>query len=234
MKRKVITIDGLAACGKSTIAKDLANRLGFVFFSSGLLYRAVGYLALINKIDFSDEISLVKIIQQSKIELKHSSSGENLVLLDGIDISEKIRTPEVSEATSSCAQLKLVREALLDAQRNAFINNNIVTEGRDMGTVIFPEADLKFFIKTDEDILIDRRLRQLYGDYEKLSEEEVNVLKLKMKKEIKDRNLRDQLRDNSPTVPANDAIIVDNSGKTLTETLDFVYHIASRELCSSK
>lgn len=230
MARKVITIDGLAASGKSTIAKHLADKLGYVFLSSGMLYRAVGLLALENSIDFEDVNLLVNKIKESKIDLKIDESGEAQLFLNNKNVTEKVRAPEVSEAASSTAKHEPVRAALLDSQRGAYTGSNIVVEGRDMGTVVFPDANLKFFIKCDENTLINRRLNQLYGNMENLPQEEANLLKSKMKMEIQERNKRDIERKVSPTIPAKEAIIVDNSSKTLTELLDFVYSTAQKAL----
>lgn len=227
--RKVITIDGLAASGKTTIAKMLAERLGFIFFSSGLIYRAVGYLCLQNSLNPDSESEVVDALKKSAIELRLSEAGDNLLFLNNLEITAKIFQPEISEATSRASKHPQVRNLLFELQRGAFPGKDIVAEGRDMGTVIFPDADVKFYITCSTDAVIERRLAQL-SKGRKISEEELNSLKSKMKIEITERDLRDKNRLTAPAVPASDAQIVDNSSPHLTETLDRVYSSAIKSL----
>lgn len=223
MKRRiVITIDGLAGSGKTTIARELAKKLKFKYLSTGLIYRAVGYLAISKNINFADEASLADEIDRAEIKLL-DVCGNNHIFLNKKDITDLVAAPEISEAASETSRHSLVRKKLLDMQRKAFPRENLLAEGRDMGTVVFPEADLKFFIQCAPEVLAERRLRQLYAEGIISAKTTEKQLKKQLAIEIKERNQRDTERSNSPVVPAADAIVIDNSSKPLTELLNFVY-----------
>ena len=229
--RKVITVDGLAASGKTTIAKAIAQKLGFTFFSSGLIYRAVGLLCLQSGINPDDPIAVVAEMEKAKIEVKFSAEGDNLLYLNGQEISEKIFKPEVSEATSRSARHPEVRKLLFELQRGVFPGENIVAEGRDMGTVVFPDATAKFFVICDTEAVIDRRILQM-SKGKNLTADQINLLKSQMKIEILERDHRDKNREAAPTVPAADAETVDNSSADLTVTLNRVYSSLAKRLIS--
>lgn len=224
--RSVITVDGLAGSGKTALSRALASRLGFVHFSSGLLYRAVGWLALRNGIPFSDIERLQKMIPQHLIELRLSDERSSTVSIDGELLGLELHTPEVSEATSCTSQFHEVRELLLDSQRSAYSGEAIVAEGRDMGTVVFPNATLKFFIVADPAVRVQRRLRQLYGDLEKLPAQRRKSLEAEIRIEITERDARDSERRVSPTVAAPDATLIDNSVESLTVVVESMYSAA--------
>lgn len=232
MSRKVITVDGLAGSGKSTLARLLAEKLGFVHLNTGLLYRAVGYLALKENVDRNDEIALGKMIARHRISL--SMKGDALaVLLDGTDIVSELQSPEVSESTSMVSRFAVVRTALMDLQRSACPERPIVAEGRDMGTVVFPDAPLKFFVTADEAVRVERRLQQLLQAAGKGSADSAARTELlgKIGKEIAERDQRDTRRSVAPTLAAPDAVTVDNSTKSLEEIVaELVAHARSRSL----
>jgi len=216
--RAVITVDGLAGSGKSTLARLLAERLGFVHFSSGLFYRALGYLALAESRDAGNVEHALALLQHHAVELRM----EGGVLIDGALLGEELYRPRVSEATSIVASLEAVRAALVAKQRSVFPGRSLVAEGRDMGTVIFPDADLKFFIRADRAVRVKRRLSQL-GYEPSLDGVRVNCLKEDIEIEIDERDRRDSERSTAPTVAAADAIIVDNSSQTLTVVVQSMY-----------
>lgn len=221
MGRKVITIDGLAGSGKSTLAKLLAEKLSYELLPSGLIYRTLALLA--KRLHSKDVSVLVEKFQDSTFELK---SGK--VFFDGQEISAALYTPEISELTSQLAVQEELRKAILPLQRDYLPGNNLIAEGRDMGTVVFPDADLKLFLECPEEVLIERRIQQMAKNNSDFNDLDLEKQRQEMQKEISARNERDQQRQVSPTIPAKDAIIVDNSAKTLTELLDFVYSLATK------
>ena len=237
--RFVITIDGPSGSGKSTLAQMLAQKLGWSHLNSGLLYRAAAFLAVNNKIPLTDGPAVAALVSRSDILLRKGHDGKGKVLINGEVGGDELRTPEISEATSIIGALPEVRAALKKAQRGALPNSNLVAEGRDMGTVIFSDAELKFYINVDENVRIDRRVKQLQTEAEKagrrLTPEALKSLKEKMKIEVLDRDRRDQEREVAPLKPAPDAVIVDNTAQTLTETLETLYsHAQQRGLVQGK
>lgn len=219
--RAVITIDGLAASGKSTIAALLAQRLGYTHLNTGAIYRAVACLS--RDKGAQDATGILGVIKAHSIVLNLDADGKGAVLVDGSDISNRIYTPEVSEATSIISAIPEVRTALYDLQRNAFPGHNLIAEGRDMGTVVFPDADLKFFITASVEIRSERRLKQLEESPVKDQSTDTNSLKKKIEIEITERDRRDTERSIAPTKPADGAVMVDNSGQTLTEIIESMY-----------
>ena len=222
-ERKIITIDGLAGSGKSSLAKELAKKTGFSFLSSGLIYRALGYIVTQEEIETSSEEAVLSCLDSFKIKLLNDEKANCLIELDGKEITSMLFAPEISEASSSVSHHLAVRQRLLEFQLAAFADSNLIAEGRDMGTVVFPNADLKVFLNCDAAVLAKRRLGQLQKKQANLSDTELKDLKSKLKIEITERNERDLKRPNSPTLPAKDALVIDNTAKTLTELLDIVY-----------
>lgn len=225
MKRKVITVDGLAGTGKTTIAKLLAEKLGFKHLNSGLLYRALGHLAIKYNVSLSDEAELSTLLTTHTIFFSDSRDLDGLII-DGENISRvELMKGEISHASSVASQYGKVRNKLIDLQRECFSNNNIVAEGRDMGTVIFPDAGLKFYLTVATDTKVKRRFEQL-KDMGALSGdlwEAENQIKI----DILDRDTRDTTRAVSPTLAAKDAIVIDNSSDSLTQIVQTMYDAAA-------
>jgi CMP/dCMP kinase len=227
--RHIITVDGLAGSGKTSISQGLARKLGYAHLNSGSLYRAVGYLVVRTGASPFDVETLGQIIKNNTIalQLADDGSGGTVCLINGIIMGEELRTPEVSEATSQCSSVPLLRSMLVEAQREAFPGQHLVAEGRDMGTVIFPDADLKFFIEVSAETRVMRRVAQLYGDTASLSGDKLLEIKAEMRREILERDDRDQNRFDSPTKPARDAVLVSNDQGTLTEIIQNLYDRAA-------
>lgn len=222
--RIVITIDGLAGSGKSTLAALLAKKLGFIHFNSGQLYRAVGYLATREGVALDDQDGIERLIMAHKVELKLSSAGEISVLIDSSEVGSELRTPAVSEATSVVSGLEVVRKALLAPQRQAFPGYSLVAEGRDMGTVVFQDSPLKFFVSAPVAVRVRRRISQLRANNNISSD--INELERAVQQEILERDERDVNRRLAPTVAASDSIAVDNSSPDLTQAIEFMYSLA--------
>ncbi len=225
MSRIVISVDGLAGSGKSSLALGLAERLKFQHFWSGQLYRIVGLLAVKNSIDFADGKRIVEVLKAHSVEAVRSHTGSSAASLDGKVMSIELTSPDVSEAASRVAVLPEVRAYLVALQRESFPGLNIVAEGRDMGTVIFPESALKFFITAPVETRVSRRLSQLG-----LVGGAADVVAEQLKKEIYERDKRDSERLIAPTKAAGDAIIIDNASQSLTEVIEHMYALATSKL----
>ena len=225
--RKVITIDGLAGSGKSSIAKELSKKTQFKHLNSGILYRAIAYIALKNKFDFKDinQEKLAQLLSSSKIETLTDGISSS-VLINGTNPGNDLFLKEVTEASSVLSAEKLVREHLVQLQRNAFKDHNMIAEGRDMGTVIFPDAQAKFFIETDIKERAKRRLAQI--DNNIVPANQASLVE-KIEQEILERDKRDQKRSLSPAIPAPDAIIIDNSAQTLTQVVKIIYDLLLKQ-----
>lgn len=213
----VIAIDGPAAAGKSTIAKELAKRLSATYLDTGAIYRTITYLALEKGIDLDNEVSLAKIAQDVDIDFRTEFVDDKLVtriVVEGTDITSEIRSPEVSGNVSIVARAPMVRKSLLDVQRNFALKGDLVAEGRDVGTVIFPDAELKIFLVANVHERALRRVEDL-----KNAGYEVNDISL-IEREIIKRDSIDSSREASPLIKAPDAKVVDTSKKTIDETVE--------------
>lgn len=206
----IVTIDGPAGSGKSTAARGLAARLGFQFLDTGAMYRAVALLTLEKGIQPDDRESVAEIAQSLDLVFQ-----QNRVLIDATDVTEAIRTPEVTHAASKVAENTAVRSAMVELQRNIAEGKNVVTEGRDQGTVAFPHAECKFFLVADPRERAGRRQRELESQGTRISVDEIL-------QQIEDRDSRDAGRAVSPLKPAEDAVQIDTSEKTIEEILELL------------
>lgn len=219
---KAVAIDGPAGAGKSTIARKTAIELGYIYVDTGALYRTVG-LAVQKKNLTSDKVDeIIKLLKGIKVELKFVEN-EQRVMLDGEDVSKEIRTPEVSMMASEVSAIPKVREFLFDLQQEIASKNNVIMDGRDIGTVILPNADLKIFLTATAQ---DRAKRR----YDQLLENGVVVDFDELLAEIKQRDYNDTNREIAPLKQAEDAILVDTTGNSLQESIDLLYGIIVRKL----
>ena len=209
MRKLVIAIDGPAGAGKSTLAARLARKLGYVNLESGAMYRALALKAIAGGIGLDDEAALLVLAEGSRIELRPESDG-NRVLLDGRDISQRIREPDVTDAASKLSVHPRVREWMVARQRELGARGGIIMEGRDIGTKVFPDAEVKIFLDAAPEVRGDRRFRQT--PEAKLPPEAVMA-------ELRERDRRDRTRAASPLAPAPDAVIIDSTGMTIDEVM---------------
>ena len=207
---KIVTLDGPSGSGKGTVGRLLARVLNFNYLDSGLLYRAVAILVIEKGIALSDVSNIEEIARNMNLEF---SSEDNKIFLEGFDVSNSIRTEEISIVSSKVAQLKSVRAILHEIQRGYLKGNGLIADGRDMGTVIFPDADLKIFITASPEARAYRRHKELLGRGESVSLRD-------LERSIASRDRSDSERKISPLVPAVDAIIIDTSNMTVEEVKD--------------
>ncbi len=214
--RPVVTVDGPAGAGKSTVSRQLAARLCFIYLDTGALYRAVAY-SLVHKGHSRNEQGLVDICKDVRVELK-DMAGQLHVFVDDEDVTAKIRTEEIGILASKISAGPTVREALLSTQRDIAVNGGIVAEGRDMGTVVFPEAEIKFFLDASVKERAKRRYRELIGRGESTSLQDVEC-------DIILRDRQDRERAVAPLRIPRDATIIDSTDKTIPQVIDLMIGI---------
>ncbi len=207
-----IAIDGPGGAGKSTVAKALAARLGIVYVDTGALYRTVGYYVCSQETDPKDASAVAALLPQIKIELKFEN-GTQRVYLNGEDLGDKIRTPEMSMYASDVSAIPAVRDFLLETQREIARKNSVIMDGRDIGTVILPNADVKIFLVASHECRAQRRYAELQAKGIKTTYEEVLA-------DMQTRDNNDSTRKVAPAIAAPDAVTFDNSGMTPDECTD--------------
>ena len=217
-----IALDGPAGAGKSTIAKELAKKLGFIYVDTGALYRATGLKFLEMGIDTNLDCDIKEILKTVKIDIRFIDGAQH-VFLNDVDVNDKIRTSEVSMMASAVSAKPPVREFLLDMQRLLAKNNNVLMDGRDIGTVVLPDATLKFFVTATPEERARRRVVDLENIGEKAEYESVL-------NDIKTRDYNDSHREIAPLKPAEDSIIFDTTGNTLNESVEELYKIIKERL----
>ncbi|MEI7637951.1 MAG: (d)CMP kinase [Syntrophus sp. (in: bacteria)] len=213
MKRDlIVTIDGPAGSGKSTVSKALAKRLSYLYLDTGALYRAVAYLAGKEGVSGNDEEALYDVLKSADIRLQKSGNVFQ-VYVNGEEVTGHLRTEEIGLMASKISALPLIREMLLPIQRKAGVSGGIVAEGRDMGTVVFPDADVKFFIEASESERIQRRFKELSnrGD---------GIPYGNIARDMRQRDLQDRERTVAPLRPHEEAVIIDTSSMTIAEVVE--------------
>ena len=208
MKLNVVTIDGPSASGKGSLARNLAEYLDFSILDSGLLYRVYAYF---HNLNLGTEEILLLIQKDISFKFNHK---DVIVLNDQEDITSELRSEKMAKKASELSSLPTTRENLLALQRNFYQNKGLVADGRDMGTVVFPEAKLKIFLTASAEIRAERRYLELQN-----RGQEVNMLDLI--EDIKQRDLKDSTRTLSPLIPAEDSVIIDSSDMSIEEVLSF-------------
>jgi cytidylate kinase len=216
-----IAIDGPSGSGKSTLAKAVAKRLGIVYVDTGALYRTVGYYVYISGKDPHDPNQVIELLQQINIELKYVD-GSQRVILNGEDLGDKIRVPEMSMYASLVSSIPEVRAFLLDMQKNMARKNSVVMDGRDIGTVIIPDADVKIFLTANNETRAKRRTLELLKKGVEVSYEDVLNDMIERDKNDKNRNI-------APAVPASDAFIFDNSVMSVEDSVNEIVRLLNEK-----
>ena len=219
-RKLIIAIDGPAGAGKSTIASRLARKLGYVNLESGAMYRALALKAIENDISFDDEQALDRLAHQTRIILEPTVGG-NRVLLDTRDVTQRVRETDVSEGASRVSVHPKVREWMVARQRELGANGGVVMEGRDIGTKVFPDAEVKIFLDADPVIREERRIKQQHAN---------GSFGTSMTAELRERDRRDRTRANSPLQPAQDAVVLDSTSMSEDEVLRRVEELVERKL----
>jgi len=217
-----IAIDGPAGAGKSTLARAVAKRLGYIYVDTGALYRAAALFVLERGIDIYNAAAISAVVPMMDIELKYVN-GEQRVYLCGENVSGVIRSPEVSRAASVVSALVAVRQYLFDLQQDIAENNNVIVDGRDIGTVVLPNAQVKIFLTASPEERARRRYREL-------SEKGMDIDYKVVLDEVNQRDYNDSHRDVAPLKPAEDSIIVDTTGLTLEQSEDYLYKTITDKL----
>ncbi|MBN1621934.1 MAG: (d)CMP kinase [Endomicrobiales bacterium] len=216
-KKLIIAIDGPAGAGKSTVSKLVAKKMGYLYIDSGAMYRAIAWKSIKKKLDLNDNGKIVEMANKTDIVLKPGKSGNsaNSVFVDGEDITHQIRTEDVSQGASKVSKISEIRKILQEKQRSLGKDGGAVMEGRDIGTVVFPNADYKFYLDASNDERAMRRYKELKAKGENVSLESI-------KEEIVKRDERDKNRQADPLKKAKDAIFIDGTELTIEETADAI------------
>lgn len=212
-----IAIDGPSGAGKSTIAKAVAAKLGIVYVDTGALYRTVGYFVRSQGVTKEDKDGIVACLPKIKIEVRYENGAQH-VYLNGEDLGDRIREPEISMYASAVSAVPEVRSFLLDTQRDIAAKNSVIMDGRDIGTVILPNADVKIFMTASNEARAERRTKELLAKGMTVNYEDVL-------REMIERDSNDRNRAVAPAVAAPDAVLLDNSDMTIEENVEAVLEI---------
>ena len=221
-EKLTIAIDGPAGAGKSTIAARLARKLGYVNLESGAMYRALGLKAIRNDVSLDDEPALLQLAQNSQIRLEPTREG-NRVFLDGMDVSHRIREQDVTNAASRVSVHSSVRQWMVERQRELGAGGGVIMEGRDIGTRVFPHAEVKIFLDAHPEVRQERRVLQR-------AEKGAQVEPQRIAAELRERDLRDRTRAASPLIPAEDAIIIDSSHMSIDDVVEKAEELVRKKL----
>ncbi len=223
MKKKIITIDGWSACGKSTLAKQLATELGYVYIDSGAMYRAITLYFLRNHVDWTDAKEVKEALENIHIDLDfNSKSQQSEIYLNGENVEYLIRDLIIADKVSDVSAIREVRDFAVAQQQKMGIKKAIVMDGRDIGTTVFPDAEVKIFMTADNGTRVERRFKDLFIKNPNITIEEV-------KTNLEMRDYMDSHREVSPLRQAEDAVILDNTNLTMDQQLAFALALAKKE-----
>ena len=215
-KKIIIAIDGLSGCGKSSTAKLLAKEINYKYLDSGAMYRAVTLYIIENSIDYKNSKKLKNIINEIRLEfIKENTSDSYQIFLNSKNVEKKIRSKEVSELVSEISKISIIRKKLVKMQRTIGDNKGIVMEGRDIATVVFPDAELKIFMQADINIRAKRRLKEFEKIGKKISLKEVKL-------NLIERDNKDSNRKDSPLKITSDSLILDTTSISLQDQIEFI------------
>ena len=221
-KRVVVAIDGPSGAGKSTIARRVADRLGFTYIDTGAMYRAVALWARRQNLDVSDAHRMEPLARAATIDLQPGR-----IWLNGEEVTEAIRTPEISNSASKISEIPGVRRAMVDLQRAIGLSASVVMEGRDIGTVVFPDAEVKVFLDAQLAERVRRRLIDLHAKGDPIGEAELTA-------QMRERDLRDSTRSDSPLRQAPDAIFLDTTHMTIEQVVEAILKIVRERVSNGK
>ena len=218
-----VAIDGPSGAGKSTLARALAKELGFVYVDTGAMYRSVGYFARQRGVDPADEAAVEALLPEIRLEMLYGEDGLQHMILNGEDVTKEIRLPEISMYASRVSAIPAVRAFLMDMQRDMARTHSVIMDGRDIGTVVLPQADVKLFLTASAEDRARRRCLELEErgtpePYEKLLEE------------MQERDRNDASRSAAPLRPAEDAVILDTTGNTFQQSFDLLLQTIKERL----
>ncbi len=217
MRKIIITIDGWSSCGKSTLARQLAQKLGYIYVDSGAMYRAITLYFLRNHVDWTDVNEVKSALKNINLEFSYSEKSENAeIFLNGENVEYVIRDLVVAEKVSEVAAIKEIREFAVKQQQQMGQNKGIIMDGRDIGTIVFPEAELKIFMTADNAVRVERRFKEMY-------EKNPNVTIEEVKNNLQMRDYIDSHREASPLKKAYDALVLDNTHLTEEEQFKKAY-----------
>ena len=221
-KKFIIAIDGWSSCGKSTLAKELAKELGFLYVDSGAMYRAITLYFLRNHVDWTDKSEVKKALKEISLEFVYNDNSQQSEMhLNGENVEYVIRDLVVAEKVSDVAAIKEVRKFAVEQQQLMGKKKGIIMDGRDIGTVVFPKAELKIFLTADNAVRVERRFKELFDKNPNITIEEV-------KANLEMRDYIDSNREESPLRKADDAILLDNTNLTAKETIQKVMHMVKK------
>ena len=209
-----VAIDGPSGAGKSSVSKEAAKRLGFIHVDTGALYRSLAYAAMKNDVDINDEISLKKMLNMTKISIEFKDGTQN-VFVNQENVNDKIRTEQVSKAASDISKIPMIRAFLLDLQRDLANENNVVMDGRDVGSVVLPNADVKIFITASPEQRAERRYKELLAKGEKVVYNDIL-------EKLVYRDHQDTHREIAPLKPCENAVIIDTSELDFSQSVNAV------------
>jgi len=216
----IIAIDGFSSCGKSTLARDLARKLGYRYIDTGAMYRAVTLYFFRNHIDIQNESTLSETLSHITLDFEYDKdNGKQSIILNGENVENELRNPVISDRVSAVSSIKAVRHFLVKQQQAMGLQKGIVMDGRDIGSVVFPDAELKLFMTADEETRAIRRYEELKNSGSSISLDEV-------RQNIKKRDYIDSHREESPLIQADDAIVLDSTHVTTEQQLDIAYNLA--------